>query len=58
MYNERDLTVEQIGQVLSVSRTSIYRAPGQTETPAPPGKPVEQAPSTPTTTPVTISRPP
>lgn len=26
MYDERELTVEQIGQVLGVSRTSIYRA--------------------------------
>ncbi len=26
MYDERELTVEQIGRVLGVSRTSIYRA--------------------------------
>ncbi len=36
MYDERELTVEQIGQVLGVSRTSIYRALGQTAAPAPP----------------------
>ena len=35
MYDERELTVEQIGQVLGVSRTSIYRALGRTTTPAP-----------------------
>ena len=28
MYDERELTVEQIGEVLGVSRTSIYRAIG------------------------------
>jgi DNA invertase Pin-like site-specific DNA recombinase len=37
MYDERELTVEQIGGVLGVSRTSIYRALGQTPAPAPPG---------------------
>jgi len=26
MYDEREHTVEQIGQILGVSRTSIYRA--------------------------------
>ena len=26
MYDDSELTVEQIGQVLGVSRTSIYRA--------------------------------
>ena len=36
MYDERELTVEQIGQVLGVSRTSIYRALGKTTTPTPP----------------------
>jgi len=29
MYDERELTVEQIGRVLGVSRTSIYRALGK-----------------------------
>jgi len=37
MYDARELTVEQIGAVLGVSRTSIYRALGQTAEPAPPG---------------------
>ncbi len=36
MYDARELTVEQIGAVLGVSRTSIYRALGTTTTPAPP----------------------
>ncbi len=40
MYDERELTVEQIGQVLGVSRTSIYRALGHTATSAPSGTPV------------------
>jgi len=35
MYDARELTVEQIGAVLGVSRTSIYRALGKTTTPAP-----------------------
>jgi len=39
MYDARELTVEQIGTVLGVSRTSIYRALGETTTPAPPGEP-------------------
>ncbi len=39
MYDDRELTVEQIGQVLGVSRTSIYRALGQTAAPAPLGTP-------------------
>ena len=34
MYDERELTVEQIGKVLGVSRTSIYRALGQGSAPA------------------------
>jgi len=34
MYDARELTVEQIGTVLGVSRTSIYRALGKTTTPA------------------------
>ncbi len=34
MYDERELTVEQIGEVLGVSRTSIYRALNPTATPA------------------------
>ncbi len=48
MYDARELTVEQIGAVLGVSRTSIYRALGKTTTPAPsatatpaPGRPAE-----------------
>jgi len=36
MYDARELTVEQIGDVLGVSRTSIYRALGKTTTPASP----------------------
>jgi DNA invertase Pin-like site-specific DNA recombinase len=36
MYDARELTVEQIGAVLGVSRTSIYRALGTMTTPAPP----------------------
>ena len=32
MYDARELTVEQIGAVLGVSRTSIYRALGKTTT--------------------------
>jgi len=35
MYDARELTVERIGAVLRVSRTSIYRALGKTTTPAP-----------------------
>ncbi len=35
MYDARELTVEQIGAVLGVSRTSIYRALGRTTTPTP-----------------------
>ncbi len=35
MYDARELTVEQIGQVLGVSRTSIYRALGKITTPMP-----------------------
>ena len=35
MYDERELTVEQIGAVLGVSRTSIYRALGKGTPPAP-----------------------
>jgi len=35
MDDARELTVEQIGAVLGVSRTSIYRALGKTTTPAP-----------------------
>ena len=34
MYDERELTVEQIGKVLGVSRTSIYRALSQGSAPA------------------------
>ncbi len=40
MYDERELTVEQIGKVLGVSRTSIYRALGTTTPPGPPPAPV------------------
>jgi hypothetical protein len=47
MYDERELTVEQIGQVLGVSRTSIYRALGQTAAPAPPGTPAPAGPVAP-----------
>jgi DNA invertase Pin-like site-specific DNA recombinase len=36
MYDARELMVEQIGAVLGVSRTSIYRALGKTTTPASP----------------------
>jgi len=35
MYDARELTVEQIGAVLGVSRTSIYRALGKAMLPAP-----------------------
>jgi len=35
MYDARELTIEQIGDVLGVSRTSIYRALGKTTTPTP-----------------------
>ncbi len=35
MYDARELTVEQMGPVLGVSRTSIYRALGKTTRPAP-----------------------
>ncbi len=35
MYDARELTVEQIGAVLGVSRTSIYRALGKATTPVP-----------------------
>jgi len=35
MYDARELTVEQIGAVLGVSRTSIYRALGKTTTQVP-----------------------
>ncbi len=53
MYDARELTVEQIGDVLGVSRTSIYRALGKTTTPAPPatatpapGRPAERVATT------------
>jgi len=36
LYDARELTVEQIGGVLGVSRTSIYRALGMTTTPRAP----------------------
>ncbi len=39
MFDARELTVERIGGVLGVSRTSIYRALGMTTTPAPPATP-------------------
>ncbi len=39
MYDERELTVEQIGKVLGVSRTSIYRALSTTALPASPAVP-------------------
>jgi len=39
MYDDRELTVEQIGAVLGVSRTSIYRALGHTAALAPPATP-------------------
>jgi len=39
MYDDRELTVKQIGAVLGVSRTSIYRALGHTAAPAPPATP-------------------
>ncbi len=39
MYDERELTVEQIGAVLGVSRTSIYRSRGRTMGPAQPTRP-------------------
>jgi predicted transcriptional regulator len=29
LYDERELTVEEIGRILGVSRTSIYRALGR-----------------------------
>jgi len=38
MYEARELTVEQIGAVLGVSRTSIYRALGKTTTPGAPSR--------------------
>jgi len=44
MYDERELTVEQIGAVLGVSRTSIYRALGK-GTPPPPSAPAAPAPA-------------
>lgn len=43
MYDSRELTVEQIGQVLGVSRTSIYRALGAAAGSAPPETKVENA---------------
>jgi len=43
MYDERELTVEQIGQVLGVSRTSIYRALTATAAPAPPAASAQAA---------------
>ncbi len=49
MYAERELAVEQIGQVLGASRTSIYQALGKTTTraptaaPAPPPAPARTA---------------
>jgi len=36
MYDDRELAVDQIGQVWGVSRTSIYRSLGRTAGPAPP----------------------
>ncbi len=49
MYDARELTVEQIGAVLRVSRTSIYRALGTTTTPAAQAAPAP-APATPAAT--------
>ena len=46
MYDERELTVEQIGKVLGVSRTSIYRALGQSSAPAPPAASAQAASAT------------
>jgi len=43
MYDDRELTVKQIGAVLGVSRTSIYRALGHTAAPAPPATPAPRA---------------
>src|SRR5450756_1281182 len=45
LYDERELTVAQIGQVLGVSRTSIYRALGQ-DAAARPGAAVPRTEST------------
>lgn len=36
MYEQQDMTVEKIGQVLGVSRTTVYRALRREEIPAPP----------------------
>lgn len=54
MYDERELTIEQIGNVLGVSRTSIYRALNQTSTsagtPSPASAPVAPAAAEPAAT--------
>ena len=44
MYDARELTVEQIGGVLGVRRTSIYRSLGRTAGPAPPATPARSGP--------------
>ncbi len=36
MYEQQDMTVAQIGQVLGVSRTTIYRTLNRQPEPAPP----------------------
>ena len=50
MYDARELTIEQIGQVLGVGRTSIYRALGHTAAPVRPGAPAPAPPETTTPT--------
>ncbi len=52
LYDARELTIEQIGAVLGVSRTSIYRALGKTTTPARPATagPVPAGPAEPVAT--------
>jgi len=52
MYDARELTVEQVGAVLGVSRTSIYRALGTTTPPASPAaaRPARTEPKVATTT--------
>ncbi len=58
MYDARELTVEQIGTVLGVSRTSIYRALSKTTTPAPPGEPAAARVDTAEAPVVALSPPP
>lgn len=62
MYDERELTVEQIGKVLGVSRTSIYRALNPSAVPTAAGRSTStgtaEPPAAPGTAEVAVATPP